>query len=76
MPRDVSTRWNLTYDMLSFAVPYCAAIDMITGDRAMKMRQFELSNTKWKILTELRDSLKVLLFISNLSYQMFYLIIV
>ena len=76
MPCDVSTRWNSTYDMLSFAVPYHAAIDMITGDCAMKMRQFELSNIKWKILTELCDSLKVLSFISNLSYQMFYLIIV
>ena len=33
MPRDVSTRWNSTYDMLDFAITYRAALDKLTGDR-------------------------------------------
>jgi len=59
MPRDVSTCWNSTYDMLEFAIPYHDAINSVTSNRSMKMRPLELSNSEWKILTELRDSLKV-----------------
>ncbi|KAF8232632.1 hypothetical protein L208DRAFT_1271077 [Tricholoma matsutake] len=35
MPHDVSTRWNLTYNMLSFAVQYWEAIEGITSDQRM-----------------------------------------
>ena len=45
MPRDVSTRWNSTYDMIKFATEYRAALDAMTGDRDMKLHKFELSNT-------------------------------
>ena len=43
MPRDVSRRWNLTYDMVQFATDYCAALDIMTADRDMNLRKFELS---------------------------------
>jgi hypothetical protein len=59
MPRDVSTRWNSTYDMLVFAVEYREALDSITGNLRMKLRQYELTEEDWEIATKLRDVLKV-----------------
>ncbi|KAF8867746.1 hypothetical protein BD779DRAFT_1417179, partial [Infundibulicybe gibba] len=34
MPRDVSTRWNSTFDMLVFALDYQKALDDICGNQA------------------------------------------
>ena len=59
MPRDVSTRWNSTYEMLKFAYLYREAIDKITGKRAMKLRDYELLESEWDTVKQLRDSLKV-----------------
>ena len=59
MPRDVTTRWNSTYDMLEFAVEYRSALNSITGNRDMKLRQYELSGEEWVIVKHLRDVLKV-----------------
>jgi hypothetical protein len=59
MPRDVSTRWNSTFDMLKFAVEYRAALDTITADRNMKLRDYELGREEWKVAEELCDVLKV-----------------
>jgi hypothetical protein len=59
MPRDVITRWNSTYDMLEFAVDYREALDSITGNQKMKLRQYELDELDWEIATKLRDILKV-----------------
>jgi len=59
MPRDVWTRWNSTFNMLNFAVEYREALNTITGDRDMKLRQYELSEEDWKVATQLRDVLKV-----------------
>jgi hypothetical protein len=43
MPRDVTTRWNSTYDMLKFALEYRKAIDILTADRQNDLRNYELS---------------------------------
>lgn len=59
MPRDVSTRWNSTYDMLEFAAKYHAALDIMTADRDMKLRKFELSKKEWGMATELCEVLRV-----------------
>jgi hypothetical protein len=59
MPRDVSTRWNSTYDMLSFAVKYRVALDIITGDREMKLRQYEMDDEEWHIAQQLCDVLDI-----------------
>src|SRR5271154_2091340 len=59
MPQDVTTRWNSTYDMLKFAVKYRSALDSITGNRDMKLREYELSGEEWNIVKHLRDVLKV-----------------
>src|SRR5258707_682615 len=59
MPRDVATCWKSTYDMLEFAIEYREALESITGNQRMKLRQYELTEEDWKIATFLRDVLKV-----------------
>lgn len=58
MPRDVSTRWNSTFDMLDFALTYRVAIDEITSNRDLNLRKHELEDEEWEIAERLRDSLK------------------
>lgn len=59
MPRDVSTRWNSTYDMLDFALGFRSAIDSMTAMRDLDLRKYELSPAEWAIAKELKDVLKV-----------------
>jgi len=59
IPRDVTTRWNSTFDMLDFAVKHIAAVNAITSNRDMKLRQYELSEDEWDVARQLRDVLKV-----------------
>ena len=59
MPRDVSTRWNSTYDMVEFATEYRAALDIMTADRDMNLRKFELSKKEWGMANELCEVLHV-----------------
>jgi hypothetical protein len=59
MPRDVATRWNSTYDMLVFAVEYRKALDLITSERDMKLRSYEMTQEEWEIATQLCEVLKV-----------------
>jgi hypothetical protein len=59
MPQDVSTQWNSTFDMLKFAIEYCAAIDVITAKRNMKLCNYELGKDEWKVAEELCEVLKV-----------------
>jgi hypothetical protein len=62
MPRDVSTRWNSTYDMIEFAVFYRAALNIMTADLDMNLRQFELSKKEWSMANELSEVLQVCVF--------------
>lgn len=64
MPRDVSTRWNSTYDMVEFATEYRAALDIMTADRDMNLRKFELSKKEWGMASELCEVLQVSFYIS------------
>jgi hypothetical protein len=59
MPRDVTTRWNSTYDMLNFALAFREALDTITGDKDMKLRKYEMDDEEWETAEQLRDVLKV-----------------
>ncbi|KAF6755523.1 hypothetical protein DFP72DRAFT_811323 [Ephemerocybe angulata] len=45
--------------MLSFAVKYRPAIDQLTGEKAMKLRDYELSEDEWLIALQLANSLKI-----------------
>ena len=59
MPCDVSTRWNLTFDMLAFALQYRVAVDDIAGNKAANLHQYELSDEEWQIAEQLHDTLNV-----------------
>ncbi|EIW54546.1 uncharacterized protein TRAVEDRAFT_132641 [Trametes versicolor FP-101664 SS1] len=59
MPRDVSTHWNSTYDMLIFAIKYCVVVDTVCADRELGLRKFELTTREWEIVSQLADTLKV-----------------
>jgi hypothetical protein len=59
MPRDVTTRWNYTYEMLTFAYTYRNAFNELTSNRDMKMRKYELEDSEWEIVNQLAGVLKV-----------------
>jgi hypothetical protein len=59
MPRDVSTRWNSTFDMLEFAINYRKVIDVMTDKRKLGLGVYELDDHEWTLVTQLRDVLKV-----------------
>jgi hypothetical protein len=59
MPRDVTTRWNSTFDMVDFAIEHRAAVDEMTGNKTMGLRKYEMNEQEWKIAEQLRDTLKV-----------------
>jgi hypothetical protein len=59
MPRDVLTRWNSTFDMLKFSIEYRLAINTITAERSMKLRDYKLGKEEWKLAKELCEVLKV-----------------
>jgi len=59
MPRDVTIRWNSTYNMLVVGNEYSEAVDVITGDRNMNLRKFEMSKEEWTVAEQLQEVLKV-----------------
>ncbi|KAK2465179.1 hypothetical protein APHAL10511_002810, partial [Amanita phalloides] len=60
MPHDVWTWWNSTYDMLKFSYTYCDAIDKLTGECALNLWDYELTEHKWEIMKQLWDSLWII----------------
>lgn len=65
MPRDVSTRWNSTYDMLTFALEYRKGLDMMTDQWKLGLGEYELTPHEWMLVKQLRDVLKV----SDMSHR-------
>jgi hypothetical protein len=48
--------------MVEFATEYCAALNLMTADRDMNLRKFELSKKEWGMVTELCEVLRVSFF--------------
>jgi hypothetical protein len=59
LPRDVSTCWNSTYNMLSFAVDHKAAVNAMTGNAGNGLRAYEMDGEEWSYAEELCSVLKV-----------------
>lgn len=59
IPRDVTTRWNSSYDMLKVAVKYRPVIDDMVSDKKTKLRKYELDDAEWDCLKDLLRVLKV-----------------
>ena len=59
MPQDVSTQWNLTFNMLEFALNNQKALNAITGDQRMELQIFELLKHGWTLAEQLQDVLEV-----------------
>jgi hypothetical protein len=58
IPRDVSTRWNSTFDLLIFAKQYRKAIDTMVEEHD-DLEDLKLSRRDWKVVDELADILEV-----------------
>ena len=67
MPRDVTTCWNSTYDMLKFALDYRSAFDEIS-DQSLSLRPYELSKVEWRVVEDLCEVLKVRNIFSSYLY--------
>jgi hypothetical protein len=63
IPRDVVTRWNSTFDMLKFCLEYRAPIDLITADKQLKLRKYELDEEDWLVVDQLVSILQVCSFV-------------
>jgi hypothetical protein len=59
MPRNVTVRWNSTFNMLDFAVTYRRALESLTGTLGMGLRDYKISDDDWNIAKDLRDILEV-----------------
>ena len=49
MLRDVTTRWNSTYDMLKFAYTYQEAINKLTDNRSLNLGWCRIMDEEWEL---------------------------
>jgi len=59
MPHDIVIQWNLTYDLLEYALKHQRAMDKMTQDWALGLRKFELGDHEWELVEQLCNMLKV-----------------
>jgi hypothetical protein len=59
MPRDVSTRWNSTFNMLEFTIKYRQAVDAMMDTRKLGLGAYELDDVEWMLAAQLQDVLMV-----------------
>ncbi|KIM61367.1 hypothetical protein SCLCIDRAFT_122107, partial [Scleroderma citrinum Foug A] len=68
MPQDVATQWNLTLDLLEYALKHQEAVDLIMQRRELGLRTFELTDNEWGVLEQLHSILKdATLYFSHLT---------
>jgi hypothetical protein len=59
LPRDVTTRWNSTYNMLDATLKLKPAVKTFTEQAENGVHDYELGKAEWAILEQLQDVLKV-----------------
>jgi hypothetical protein len=59
IPRDVRTRWNLTYNMLCFILKHKKAYRRFTVDNSNDLRDYELKADEWEVVEQLCKILAV-----------------
>ncbi|KIK13143.1 hypothetical protein PISMIDRAFT_119437, partial [Pisolithus microcarpus 441] len=59
IPRDVSTHWNSTFDMIDFILEYREPVDAITDKRRLGLATYALDEHEWVVLGQLCNVLKV-----------------
>jgi len=59
LPRDVSTRWNSTFDHLAVFIELEEYVDKFAGLREHGLWQFELTQEEWKCVKQLVKVLQV-----------------
>ena len=59
MPRDVTTCWNLTFDLLEYALKHRKAINLVTQQRELGLRKFEMTDHEWMVVEQLHSILNV-----------------
>jgi len=59
MLHNIITWWNLTYDLLEYALKHQRAMDKMTQDQALDLRKFDLGDHEWELIEQLRNMLKV-----------------
>jgi len=69
IPCDVKTRWNSTYDMLTVAFDYHLIINNVTGNKTLKLHQYELNDGDWEVVKDLLQVLKVGLYLCHHTWK-------
>ena len=59
MLRDIATWWNSLFDLLEYTLKHRKAIDLVTQQHELGMRDFELSDNEWEFVEQLHGVLKV-----------------
>lgn len=59
LPRDVRTRWNSTFDMLSVALQYRNTISRVSGHITNNIAHLHLDEAEWDVLASVRNMLMV-----------------
>ncbi|GJF00150.1 hypothetical protein PsYK624_164290 [Phanerochaete sordida] len=59
MPRDIATRWNSMFTMLSFALKYQKVVDKLTGDREADLWNLKVDDDEWELVQQLHNVLQI-----------------
>ena len=59
MLRDVAMRWNSTFDLLEYALKHRKAINLVTQQCELGLRQFDLTDPEGMVVEQLHSVLNV-----------------